>query len=102
MRFLRRFLTRLANFAAREDSDQRLREEIEEHLTLQTEENLRAGMPLVEARRQAALTFGARDTGYLRMLPAGTTHSSLSWLIPAARKRIRTGPRLGPIRLFKR
>lgn len=61
MRFLRRFLARLANFATRRDSDQRLREEIEEHLALQTEENLRAGMPPVEARRQAVLKFGARE-----------------------------------------
>ena len=61
MRFLRRFLARLANFAARRDSDQRLREEIEEHLALQTEENLRAGMPPGEARRQAVLKFGARE-----------------------------------------
>jgi putative ABC transport system permease protein len=39
--------------------DQRLREEMEEHLALQTAENLRAGMPPAEARRQAVLKFGA-------------------------------------------
>ena len=36
------------------------------------------------------------------MLPLGTTHSSLSWLIPAGRKRKRTGTRLRPTRRFKR
>jgi hypothetical protein len=36
-----------------------LREEIEEHLALQTAENVRAGLSPVEARRQAALKFGA-------------------------------------------
>src|SRR5277367_1050864 len=59
MRFLRRFVTRLTNFAARRRSDRRLREEMEEHLAMQTAENLRAGMPPYEARRQAVLKFGA-------------------------------------------
>jgi len=36
-----------------------LRAEIEEHLALQTAENIRAGMSPAEARRQAALKFGA-------------------------------------------
>ncbi len=59
MRFLRRFLKRLTNFAARRRDDQRLREEMEEHLALQTAENLRAGMAPAEARREAVLKFGA-------------------------------------------
>jgi predicted permease len=59
MRFLRRFLVRLANFATRRRSDQRLREEMEEHLAFQTAENLRRGMTPAEARRQAVLKFGA-------------------------------------------
>ena len=59
MRFLRRFFIRLSNFTAGRRADQRFREEIAEHVALQTEENLRAGMPLVEARRQAALKLGA-------------------------------------------
>ena len=58
MRFLRRFLARLKNFAAGRRDDKRLREEMEEHLALQTEENLRAGMNVEEARRQAVLKFG--------------------------------------------
>src|ERR1700726_5300391 len=58
MRFLRRFLTRLFNSAARRAQDERLREEIEEHIALQTAENLRAGLSTVEARRQAMLKFG--------------------------------------------
>jgi predicted permease len=59
MRSLRRFLARLANFATRRQNDQRLREEMEEHLAQQTAENIRAGMLPVEARRQAVLKFGA-------------------------------------------
>jgi len=58
MRFLRRFLARLKNFATGRRDDQRLREEMEEHLARQTEENLRAGMNVEEARRQAVLKFG--------------------------------------------
>ena len=58
MRPLRRFLTRLANFATRQRDDERLKEEIEEHLALQIAENLQAGLSPVEARRQAMLKFG--------------------------------------------
>ena len=58
MRFLRRFLTRLLNSAKRRAQDERLREEIEGHIALQTEENLRLGLSVVEARRQAMLKFG--------------------------------------------
>src|SRR5580704_11726636 len=59
MRALRRFFTRLVNLATRRAQDERLREEIEEHLALQTAENLRSGLSPVEARRQAVLKFGA-------------------------------------------
>ena len=59
MRALKRLLARMGNFAARRRGDARLREEMEEHLAMQTEENLRAGMSSAEARRQARLKFGA-------------------------------------------
>jgi hypothetical protein len=59
MRFLRRFFIRLSNFSTGRRADQRLQEEMAEHLALQTEENLRAGMSPAEARRQAALKLGA-------------------------------------------
>src|SRR5271169_5962100 len=58
MKSLRRFFTRLASLLARSAQDERLREEIDEHIALQTAENLRAGLPPVEARRQALLKFG--------------------------------------------
>src|SRR6202790_3120082 len=56
---LRRFFIRLSNFITGRRADQRLREEMAEHLALQTQENLRAGMSPTEARRQAALKLGA-------------------------------------------
>ncbi len=59
MKSLKRLLVRLRNFAAKSRGDERLREEMQEHLVMQTEENIRAGMTPVEARRQARLKFGA-------------------------------------------
>jgi putative ABC transport system permease protein len=47
------------NSATRRSADQRLRDEIAEHLALQIEENLSAGMAPAEARRQAALKLGS-------------------------------------------
>ena len=59
MRFLRRFFIRLSNFATGRRVDQRLQDELVEHLAFQTDENLGAGMSPAEARRQAALKLGA-------------------------------------------
>jgi hypothetical protein len=59
VKLLRRFFIRLSNLATGRSADQRLQDEIAEHLAFQTEENLRAGMGPAEARRQAVLKFGA-------------------------------------------
>ena len=59
MKALRRFLIRMTASITRRRDERRLREEVEEHLALQTAENLRAGMQPNEARRQAILKFGA-------------------------------------------
>src|SRR5258708_40142475 len=48
VKFLRRFFIRLSNLAIRRSADQRLRDEIAEHLAFQTEENVRAGMSPTE------------------------------------------------------
>lgn len=58
MRAVKRFFARFRNFATGRRSDERLREEMEEHLAMQTEENIRSGMSRVEASRQARLKFG--------------------------------------------
>jgi predicted permease len=58
MRLIRRFLGRLTSWATTRQYEERLRAEIEEHLALQTAENIRAGLTCAEARRQAALKFG--------------------------------------------
>ncbi len=59
MRALRRFFTRLVTSTTARRDEERLREEVEEHLAFQTAENLRAGLSQAEARRQAVLKFGA-------------------------------------------
>ena len=58
-RALRRFFHRLLSWTASRRDEERLRDEIEEHLTLQTADNVRAGLSPAEARRQAVLKFGA-------------------------------------------
>ena len=58
MKSLRRFLNRLFNSASGNAQEERLREEVAEHIALQTEANLRTGLSPIEARRQAMLKFG--------------------------------------------
>jgi len=58
MRSLKRILARMQSFTTARRGDERLREEIEQHLAMQTDENIRAGMSFAEARRQARLKFG--------------------------------------------
>jgi predicted permease len=62
MRSLRRFFTRVVNSVTGRAHDERLKEESEEHIALQTAENVRAGLAPVEARRQALLKFGAMES----------------------------------------
>lgn len=59
MRAAKRLLTRLYNLVSHRSGDERFLEEMEEHLSRQTEDNLRSGMTPAEARRQAILQFGA-------------------------------------------
>jgi cell division septum initiation protein DivIVA len=59
MRALVRLLSRIRNLGAARRGDQRLREEMDQHLAMQTEENLCSGLPSEEARRQARLKLGA-------------------------------------------
>ncbi|HYM00807.1 MAG TPA: permease prefix domain 1-containing protein, partial [Blastocatellia bacterium] len=61
MRTLRRFLKRLASWSTTRQDEERLQAEIEEHLALQTADNIRAGLSPIEARRQAVLKFGSLE-----------------------------------------
>jgi predicted permease len=62
MRSVKRFLRRVSAWARTQADEERLRLEIEEHLSLQTAENVRAGMTTAEARRQAVLKFGGLES----------------------------------------
>ena len=62
MRFANRWFVRVRNYMTGRRGDQRLREEMEQHLSMQTDENIRAGMPPAEARRQARLKLGGVET----------------------------------------
>ena len=59
MRDVRRFFKRFFGWITARQAEDRLRFEIEEHISLQTAEYLQAGLPPIEARRQAVLKFGA-------------------------------------------
>ena len=61
MRILNRLFARVWNFGFGRRGDERLREEMEGHVAMQAEENVRAGMTPTEARRQAVLKLGAVD-----------------------------------------
>jgi predicted permease len=58
MRTLRRFFKRLSWWATARKDEERLRAEIEAHIALQTDENIRAGLSSEEARRAAVWKFG--------------------------------------------
>jgi putative ABC transport system permease protein len=76
MKRLRRFLARVTASVLGRRDDERLREEMAEHLTLLTDANIRAGASPADARRQARLTLGPpeaiteryRDEQRLRLL----------------------------------
>jgi hypothetical protein len=59
MKLLRRLVRRIRNLVSRQSGQERLLEEMEQHLLHLTEENMRLGMSPEEARRQAVLKFGA-------------------------------------------
>jgi predicted permease len=58
VRSLRRFFKRLTSWATTRRDEERLQAEIEEHLALQTADNLQAGLSPADARREAVLRFG--------------------------------------------
>ncbi len=61
MRSLSRTLARLRKLISGSSYSQRFREETEFHISLQTDENIRAGMSPHEARRQARIKFGSLE-----------------------------------------
>ena len=60
-RWLRASVARLGEFLFRKQRDRQLADEIDSHLQLHIDDNLRQGMSPVEARRQAILKLGGID-----------------------------------------
>ena len=62
MRRLRAFLMRLAGWRGRARRERELAAELESHLAMHIEDNLRMGMSAEEARRQALVKFGGMES----------------------------------------
>ena len=62
MRQIRAFLLRLGGLFHRSRREQEIADEIESNIAFHIEDNLRAGMPPEEARRQAILRFGGIES----------------------------------------
>jgi len=58
MKAVRQLFHRLTSWTTSAQDEELLRAEIEEHIVMQTAENVRAGLSPIEARRQALLKFG--------------------------------------------
>lgn len=59
---MKRLAKRMLFWTSGARDEARLREEIEEHVAMEMEENIRKGMDVVEARRQAMVKFGGVET----------------------------------------
>ena len=68
MKFLRRFLIRLKNLATGRSADQRLQDEMDEHLAFQTEENLRVGMSPGRSAQPERIFFKSVTPNYFAVL----------------------------------
>src|ERR1700741_16993 len=62
MRRFRELMVRFGGFFNRQRKDRELDDEIESHLQMHIEDNLRSGMTPEEARRQALIRFGALES----------------------------------------
>src|ERR1700730_14105572 len=61
MRFIRASLVRLLGTFASSRRERDLAEELNSHLQLHIDDNIRAGLPPAEARRQALVKLGAME-----------------------------------------
>ena len=64
MRIFRAFVMRLISLFGRRKQDRELTEEMESHLAMHIEDNLRSGMNPEEARRNALIKLGGIDKTY--------------------------------------
>ncbi len=78
MSWMKRWKRRLRGLVHAEAVEGELDEELAFHLEMEIQKNLRAGMSPAEARRQAALTFGAMEKFKEEVRDART----LGWIPP--------------------
>ncbi len=62
MKALHRIWNRIAGSVMGQRREKDLARELESHIQMQTEDNLRLGMPLEQAHREAVLKFGAIES----------------------------------------
>src|SRR5271168_4128147 len=62
MRKLRSWILRFAGMFNKAHKDRELQDELESHIQMHTEDNLRSGMTPEEARRQAMIKFGGVES----------------------------------------
>src|ERR1700720_2593544 len=62
MKGLRAWILRIAGLFSKEQRERELADEIESHLQMHTDDNLRSGMSEEEARRDAILKLGGVET----------------------------------------
>lgn len=62
MKTIRAFFSRLSGWFQRRERDHDMMQEFESHLEMHIEDNVRAGMSLHEARRQALIKFGGMES----------------------------------------
>lgn len=87
MKALNRSLARFHGLFTKRRDERRLAEELEQHLAMAIEDNLRAGLSEAEANRQAKLTFGSvqatveayRDQRTLRWLESLASDAVSGW-----------------------
>ena len=89
MRFIRRLWARTRNFATRSTGDCRLREEMEQHLALQTQVNIRAGM---ENRGEVARN-GSKSLDWMGVPLKVNSHTFGALVVQTYSKNIRYGER---------
>src|SRR5262245_37183281 len=62
MKALRRFVARLAGWTGQSKRERELNEKFATHLQMQIDDNMRAGMPLEDARHMALLKIGPSES----------------------------------------
>src|SRR5437763_5926828 len=62
MKYLRAFFARLSGLFSKNSHDVEFNQELESHLQMHIDDNIRSGMSPEEARRQALIKFGSIET----------------------------------------